>query len=116
MSKKRIQRIILTDLDGSLLDHETYSHGHAKDLLLMLEKIGIPVIPVTSKTYSEVVKLKKELNNKHPFITENGAGIYIPNSYFKQIELNWKIKNDYFSISDSPVSYTHLTLPTKRIV
>lgn len=101
LSKKRIQRIILTDLDGSLLDHETYSYGYAKDLLLMLEKIRIPVIPVTSKTFSEVVKLRNELNNKHPFITENGAGIYIPKSYFKQIELNWKIKNDYFFISDS---------------
>ena len=100
MSRKRTKRIILTDLDGSLLDHDTYSFGPAKSLLVMLEKIGIPVIPVTSKTFSEVLKLKNELNNTHPFITENGSAIYIPKSYFKTTKLNWKIRNDHFLIQN----------------
>ena len=95
LSRKRTKRIILTDLDGSLLDHDTYSFGPA-NLPVMLEKIGIPVIPVTSKTFSEVLKLKNELNNNHPFITENGSAIYIPKSYFKTTKLNWKIRNDHF--------------------
>ena len=66
----------------------------------MLEKIGMPVIPVTSKTFSEVLKLKNELNNNHPFITENGSAIYIPKSYFKTTKLNWKIRNDHFLIQN----------------
>ena len=105
MSRKRTKRIILTDLDGSLLDPDTYSFGPAKSLLVMLEKIGIPVIPVTSKTFSEVLKLKNELNNNHPFITENGSAIYIPKSYFKTTKLNWKTRNDHFLIQKLPIEW-----------
>lgn len=74
--------LIFTDLDGSLLDHFNYSHQAADDLLASLEKAGIPVIPCTSKTARELKTLRKELNNTHPFIAENGAAVFIPEHYF----------------------------------
>lgn len=74
--------LIFTDMDGSLLDHHNYSHAAADTLLAELETRHIPVIPATSKTSAELIKLRKELNNRHPFIAENGAAIYIPESYF----------------------------------
>ena len=74
--------LIFTDLDGSLLDHESYSFHPANELLKRLEKENIPVIPVTSKTFAEVDKLRIKLNNCHPFIVENGAAIVIPKKYF----------------------------------
>jgi mannosyl-3-phosphoglycerate phosphatase family protein len=79
---KIIVRLIFTDLDGSLLDHNTYSFAPAAELLLELEQQQIPVIPVTSKTRAEVMALRQTLNNKHPFIIENGAAICIPKQYF----------------------------------
>lgn len=75
-------KIIYTDLDGSLLDHQSYSFAPAANFLERLEIQAVPVIPVTSKTRAEVLALRKSLNNRHPFIVENGAAICLPNKYF----------------------------------
>jgi mannosyl-3-phosphoglycerate phosphatase len=76
------QWLIFTDLDGSLLDHNNYSHRSADALLKQLNNDHVPVIFTTSKTRAEVLKLRAELNNHHPFIIENGAAICIPTDYF----------------------------------
>ncbi len=77
-----IQLIIFTDMDGSLLDHQTYSHMEANDLLAWLRNKQIPVIPCTSKTQAEMEILRQHLHNDHPFIVENGAAVYMPKKYF----------------------------------
>ncbi len=74
--------VIFTDMDGTLLDHHSYSHQAANALLGSLEQASIPVIPTTSKTFAELQQLRLDLNNQHPFICENGAGVYIPRGYF----------------------------------
>jgi len=76
--------LIFTDLDGSLLDHYSYSHSAADKMLEMLEEKSIPVIPISSKTKSELLHLRQSLNNAHPFIIENGAAVFIPIGYFNQ--------------------------------
>jgi mannosyl-3-phosphoglycerate phosphatase len=93
-------KLIFTDLDGSLLDHHSYSFKPAVEMLEKLESKGIPVIPITSKTMAELLPLRKLLNNNHPFIVENGAAIYIPQGYFlkqpekaKSVDNFWVIEN-----------------------
>jgi mannosyl-3-phosphoglycerate phosphatase family protein len=81
--KTASQFLIFTDMDGTLLDHFTYSFEPAKDTLMTLEKNDIPVIPVSSKTKAELIHIRNELNNRHPFIIENGAAVYIPIDYFE---------------------------------
>jgi mannosyl-3-phosphoglycerate phosphatase family protein len=76
------QFLVFTDLDGSLLDHHTYSYLQALPQLRMLEQQGIPVIPATSKTRQEIEHLRAALGNAHPFIVENGAAVFIPVGYF----------------------------------
>ena len=44
--------VIYTDLDGTLLDHDTYSANEAKEILGKLSASQVPVIPATSKTYA----------------------------------------------------------------
>ena len=79
-----LPRLIFTDLDGSLLDHESYSFAAAVPLLQELASACIPVVPVTSKTRVEIEALREQLNNSHPFIVENGAAVFIPQGYFDQ--------------------------------
>jgi mannosyl-3-phosphoglycerate phosphatase len=74
--------VIFTDLDGTLLDHRTYSWDGARTALARTGELGIPVVLSTSKTRAEVEPLRRELGNPHPFITENGAGLFIPEGYF----------------------------------
>lgn len=74
--------LIFTDLDGSLLDHNNYSHQAADNTLNYLSQNMIPVIACSSKTQAEIEQLRDDLNNSHPFIIENGAAVYIPKGYF----------------------------------
>ena len=74
--------LVATDLDGSLLDHDSYSCGPARPMLEQLEMLRIPVVFVSSKTRNEIVALRGELDNEHPFIVENGAAVLIPAGYF----------------------------------
>ena len=76
------QFLVFTDLDGSLLDHHSYSYQDALPQLRALEAQKIPVIPVSSKTRVEIEQLRAELGNEHPFIVENGAAVFIPVGYF----------------------------------
>ena len=74
--------VIFSDLDGTLLDHNTYSFDAAKQALELIEHREIPLILCTSKTRGEIEYYRGLLNNKHPFISENGGGIFIPEGYF----------------------------------
>lgn len=75
--------VIYTDLDGTLLDHVTYTFHPALDALEFVEKKNVPLIICTSKTRLEIEFYRKLLHNKEPFISENGGGIFIPEGYFK---------------------------------
>lgn len=74
----REKTIIFTDLDGTLLDHNTYSFEEAIHMLKYININKIPMIIVTSKTKDEVVRIQKLLDITSPFVIENGAGIFIP--------------------------------------
>lgn len=76
--------VIFTDMDGTLLDHDTYSFEAAKPTLTLLKERGVPVIPTTSKTYAELIVLRDTIELDGPFIVENGAAIYIPHGFFEQ--------------------------------
>lgn len=72
-------RLVFTDLDGSLLDHHSYDWAPARPWLDRLKAEGVPVIPVTSKTRSELLPLRRELGlEEAPFIAENGALAGLP--------------------------------------
>ncbi len=88
--------LIFTDLDGSLLDHHNYRHDEADALLTQLADAAIPVIPVSSKTRSEIERLRYSLNNAEPFICENGAAICIPAGYFTDQPAETVIDQQYW--------------------
>ncbi len=73
--------VIYTDLDGTLLDHDTYDPGPARDLLQGLMARGVPVIPCTSKTRAEMLPICEDLGIPGPFIVENGTAVWIPENW-----------------------------------
>jgi mannosyl-3-phosphoglycerate phosphatase len=76
------KRVIITDLDGSLLHPRTYSFDEAKPALELAKVHGIPLVLVSSKTRAELEVYRDRLANRHPFVSENGGGIFIPEGYF----------------------------------
>ncbi|GJQ58209.1 MAG: HAD-IIB family hydrolase [Candidatus Scalindua sp. AMX11] len=73
-----VKIIIFTDLDGTLLDHHTYSHHDADEALSQVNKRKASLVLCSSKTKEEIEVYRKRLSNRDPFILENGGAIYIP--------------------------------------
>ena len=88
--------LVFSDLDGTLLDHHTYSFAPALPMLRKLHSEDIPVILNTSKTFAELSDLRQEIGLDGPFIVENGAAIYIPMRYFKNQPNDTKSKNGFW--------------------
>ena len=68
--------LIFTDLDGSLLDRDTFKFDKILQYIKNLISKGIFIIPNSSKTKNEIDSFNKELDEDLPFIVENGAAIY----------------------------------------
>ncbi len=68
--------LVITDLDGTLLDHATYSWDAAAPALDMLKASGAGLILASSKTAAEIDPLRAELGFPDwPSIVENGSGL-----------------------------------------
>ena len=104
---------MFTDLDGALLDHQSYSWRGASRALEELRRRRIPLIFCTSKTRREVKALRRAIGNVHPFVVENGGAIVIPAGYFPTIAPARHKANAYTLILGRP--YEELVRELKRI-
>ena len=73
--------VVYTDLDGTLLDHYTYAFNEALETIKSLKARGVHIVPCTSKTRAETVKLMRDLELEGPMIVENGAAIWVPDDW-----------------------------------
>ena len=74
--KKKIIVLIFTDLDGSILDRDTFKFDKIKGYINDLLSQGIHIIPNSSKTEKEILDFNQELGFNLPFISENGSVIH----------------------------------------
>ena len=77
------KKILFTDLDGTLMDEQTYSFQPALPALQRLKLMDVPIIPCTSKTSNEVIEIMNRMGLSGPFIVENGSAIFYPEGYFE---------------------------------
>ena len=83
MNKNKI--LIFTDLDGSILDRDTFKFDQIKQYMKKILNSGILIIPNSSKTESEISEFNQELGENLAYISENGSvinGLNLLNSNF----------------------------------
>lgn len=68
--------VVFTDLDGTLLDHDTYSFEAAKPSLACLRRLQAHVVLLSSKTLQEVLFWRTRIGNSDPFAVENGGAVF----------------------------------------
>ena len=71
--------LVVSDLDGTLLDHETYSWDAARPALDVLRSGGAGLVLASSKTAAEISDLRDAIQFPDwPSIVENGSGLLEP--------------------------------------
>ncbi len=86
--------LVFSDLDGSLLDHHSYSFQAALPAVEALRERGIPLILCSSKTRAEIEPLRRQLGNRDPFIVENGAAVFLPAGSLQRIPPDCRPEGD----------------------
>lgn len=74
--------VVISDVDGTILDQQTYSFEPSVSAIEKLRERNIPLVLCSSKTAAEILSLQRELELKEPFICESGGAIYLPRDYF----------------------------------
>jgi mannosyl-3-phosphoglycerate phosphatase len=100
-------RVLFSDLDGTLLHLQTYSAEAARPALRRLNRKRVPLVLCTSKTRAEVEFWREQLENKHPFIIENGGAIYIPDGYF-EFPIPGAVDRDGYHVIEYGMPYAEL--------
>ncbi len=78
--------MVVTDLDGTLLDHDDYSWEPAAASVATLADHEVPLILASSKTLAEMRRLAGELGLTQPLIVENGAAVAWPENGDYRVE------------------------------
>jgi len=76
MAEGKKELIVVSDLDGTLLDHRDYSFAEVLPLLDRMDESGIPLVVNTSKTKAEWLGMRSRFGNENAFIIENGSALY----------------------------------------
>ena len=80
--------LVITDLDGTLLDPNTHEWEPAQSWLARLTDHQVPVILSSTKTAAEIIAIQDALGlSGQPFIAENGAII--------QLDAAWEDSPDF---------------------
>lgn len=90
--------LVFTDLDGSLIDHDTYDFAPARPVLDILRSRAVPVIICSSKTRAEIEVYRGRMGLDAPFITENGGAILIPHHALDLTGTNSVTKGPYDAV------------------
>jgi len=80
LEKKNL--VVITDLDGTMLDQQTYSYEQSLAAIERLRDLDIPLVLCSSKTAAEIIPLQQEIGLKEPFICESGGALYLPRNYW----------------------------------
>jgi mannosyl-3-phosphoglycerate phosphatase len=106
--------LVLTDLDGTLLDGLTYSYEPAQPALRELRQRRIPLVLVSSKTRAELEPIRYQLDNRNPFVAENGGALFVPKGTFN-FPLDGAILRGAYQVVEFGAPYAKLRLALTEI-
>jgi mannosyl-3-phosphoglycerate phosphatase len=76
------RHVIFTRVEGALLDSGSQSWAPAADALDEIGRRRTPLILATHSTRAELEPFRRKIEHGHPFITEDGGGLFLPDGYF----------------------------------
>ncbi len=110
----KLSPVVFTDLDGTLLDLETYSCDKALPSIEYLKRQGIPLIFCSAKTRAEQEVYRQALQITGPFIVENGGAIFIPQGYFP-FDFEYQKTKDGYQVIELGIPYRRIRQVLERV-
>jgi mannosyl-3-phosphoglycerate phosphatase family protein len=77
--------VVVTDVDGTLLEPGTHSWPDERAALDFLAARGIPLVINSSRTRAEIERLHETLQMLTPFISEHGSALFLPRGSFPSV-------------------------------
>jgi mannosyl-3-phosphoglycerate phosphatase len=105
--------VVFTDLDGTLLN-EKYEYTETQPVVEQLLALNVPVVLCSSKTSAEIQHFQEALNLRDPFISENGAAIFIPEKYFSQ-DFSYSRQTAGFKVIEFGTGYERLRQTLEKV-
>jgi mannosyl-3-phosphoglycerate phosphatase len=110
----KLKLVIFTDLDGTLLDPQTYSYDSALPAIKRLRSQEVPIIFCSAKTRAEQEVYRKELEINDPFIVENGGAVFIAQGYFP-FDFEYHKTKDGYQVIELGIPYHRIRKILTRI-
>jgi mannosyl-3-phosphoglycerate phosphatase family protein len=70
--------LLITDIDGTVLDSDSYRLGPSRSAIRALQTDGIPVVFCSTRSRAEQEALRADLGISDPYVVENGAAVIMP--------------------------------------
>jgi mannosyl-3-phosphoglycerate phosphatase family protein len=80
---KRVSRLVVSGLDGGLLDPITRDYDAARPAIAALARVGIPLVLCSSRTRQEVTLVSRVFGLGAPVVVENGAALLVPDGHLR---------------------------------
>ncbi len=106
--------VVFTDLDGTLIDHDTYDFKEATPALELLRHRGIPVIICSSKTRAEIELYRVRMGLSTPFVVEGGGAIFVPDQALDLNDTSF-VKKGPYRVVELGVPYNDLCATWRHI-
>ena len=113
MKSETTRVVVFTDLDGTLLN-EKYEFEDVMPIVARLLDLRVAMVFCSSKTRAEIEYYREKLCVNDPFISENGAAIFIPKGYFT-LKHNYTKQTDRYEIVELGIAYSTIREKLKRI-
>ena len=97
-SLKDINLIFFSDIDGTIINNNSFCYGNNIKIIKELLDAGHYVIFNSSKTFYEIEYILKKENLSIPFICETGGAAYCPKGFFRD---NLNRRGDYDIVFES---------------
>lgn len=76
------RQIIFTAVEGILDQQGFAARNSISEALQALSRAGVPLVLCSRGTRAQLDPLRRKLEHAHPFVTERGGGLFIPDGYF----------------------------------
>jgi mannosyl-3-phosphoglycerate phosphatase len=76
-------RVVVSGIDGGLLDPETKDYDPARPAIAALARLGVPLVLCSSRPRAEVALVWRLFGLGAPMIVENGAALIVPGGHLQ---------------------------------